>query len=222
MIDKKLRLITEGTIKMSDIQQLEQEILQDAQSKANEILNEAQKEAEAIIKQAREESEKLIEKMKKENLQEQETQVQRELSRIRIRSKIQLENIKETLIQEIFNNSMDKIQQMRQQKDQQYMNALTKLIISSGSILEGGNLTIALHPDDTSTIDISFLESEITKQSGNDTHIEISSSEDDAIKGGTILYKGSLAVDNTFEAIFDRRKEIIRNKLNSLIFQNES
>ena len=205
---------------MSDIQQLEQEILQDAQDKANQVLQEARKEAETIIAQAREESTKLKDKLKKELAQEQETQIQRELSQIRIKSKIQLENLKETLVQEIFDSSMEKIQHMRRNQAQQYTSALTKLIISSGSILEGGELIVELNSDDVTTVNVALLESEITKQSGNETHIEITTSEDNTIKGGTILYKGDLAVDNTFEAIFERRKDIIRNELHSLIFHN--
>jgi vacuolar-type H+-ATPase subunit E/Vma4 len=207
---------------MSDIQQLEQEILQDAQNKANEILKDAKKEAELIHQQANKKRKELMEKLDREIIQEQETEIQRELSRIRIRNKIQIENIKESLIQEIINNSMDQIQKMRETKDQKYLSALTNLIITSGKVLEGGDLTVALHSDDITSVDKSYLEAEITRQSGNETHIELSSPKNSTIKGGTMLYKGSLAVDNTFEAIFDRRKEIIRNELNSLIFNVES
>ena len=206
---------------MSDIQQLEQEILQDAQNKANELLKEAKKEAELIRQQAHRKSEELMEKIKKEIIQEQETEIQRELSHIRIRNKIQIENIKETLIQEIIDNSMKQIQKMREQKDQRYLSALKSLIISSGTVLEGGDLSVMVHSDDISSIDKTYLETEITKQSGNETRIKLSSPESSTIKGGTLLYKGSLAINNTFEAIFDRRKEIIRNELNSLLFLDQ-
>ncbi len=207
---------------MSDIQQLEQEILQDAQNKAENILKEAKKEADEMLSQARSKNKELMQKVEKEKLESQEIEVQRELSRIRIKSKIELENLKESLVQEIFDDSIAKIRQMRKQKDKRYLKALSELVILSGTILEGGEMNVTLHPGDAETIDRNSLEAEVAKKTGTSTKLNISSSEQDFINGGVISKKGSLTVNNTFNAIFDRRKEAIRNKLNSVIFKDES
>ncbi|MHA1995448.1 MAG: V-type ATP synthase subunit E [Candidatus Hodarchaeales archaeon] len=207
---------------MSDIQQLEQEILQDAQNKAENILKEAKKEADEMLSQATSKNKELMQKVEKEKLESQEIEVQRELSRIRIKSKIELENLKESLIQEIFDDSIAKIRQMREQKDKRYLKALSELVVLSGTILEGGEMNVTLHPGDAETIDRNSLEAEVAKKTGTSTKLNISSSEQDFINGGVISKKGFLTVNNTFNAIFDRRKEVIRNKLNSVIFKDES
>ncbi|MHA1975961.1 MAG: V-type ATP synthase subunit E [Candidatus Hodarchaeales archaeon] len=207
---------------MSDIQQLEQEILQDAQSNAENILKEAKKEANEILSQAKNKSGEIKRKVEQENREKQEIEVQRELSRIRINNKIELENLKESLVQEIFDDSINKIRSMREQKDQRYLNALSELIILSGTILEGGEMNITLHPDDSEIIDKNSLEAEIAKKTGTTTKLNVSSSEEDLVNGGVISQKGSLIVNNTFNAVFDRRKEAIRNKLSSAIFNEGS
>ncbi len=203
---------------MSDIQQLEQEILQDAQNNAEKILKEAKKEADKILTQAKSENEVLRQKAETERSEREELEVQRELSRIRIKNKIELENFKESLVQEIFDESINKIKLMREQKDQRYLNSISELIVLSGTILEGGEMNITLHPSDTHTIDTNSLEAEIAKKTGTSTKLNLSSSEQDLTNGGIIVQKGSLTVNNTFNAIFDRRKESIRNKLSSIIF----
>ncbi len=207
---------------MSDIQQLEQEILQDAQNSAETILKEAKKEADEILNQARSKNSELKEKIEQEKISRQEIEVQRELSRIRIKNKIDLENLKESLVQEIFENSIYRIKEMREQKDQRYSNSLTDLIVVSCSILEGGEMTISLHPSDVQSINTNSLESEIAKKTGTSTKLNVTSSEHDLTNGGVIVQKGPLMVNNTFNAIFDRRKEAIRNRLSSIIFDEES
>ena len=207
---------------MSDIQQLEQEILQDAQTNAETILKEAQKEATGILNQAKSKNEELFKKVEKEKLARQEIEVQRELSRIRIKNKIELENLKESLVQEIFNDSIAKIKMMREKKEKRYLDALSELIVLSGTILEGGEMSITLHPNDEEAIDKNSLEAEIAKKTGTTTKLNVSSSEQDLLNGGVISQKGSLMVNNTFNAVFDRRKDAIRNKLSSVIFTKES
>ena len=207
---------------MSDIQQLEQEILQDAQTNAETILKEAQKEATGILSQAKSKNEELLKKVEKGKLERQEIEVQRELSRIRIKNKIELENLKESLVQEIFNDSIAKIKMMREKKEKRYLDALSELIVLSGTILEGGEMSITLHPNDEEAIDKNSLEAEIAKKTGTTTKLNVSSSEQDLLNGGVISQKGSLMVNNTFNAVFDRRKDAIRNKLSSVIFTKES
>ena len=207
---------------MSDIQQLEQEIILDAQKKADGIIQEAKLESAKIMKQAEEQKSLLLQKINNDLAQERQVQIQRELSRIRLQNKIRLENLKESLLEQIFQESMDQIQKLRQSKDNKYVDALSKIIISSGSSLGGGELEIQINPDDTSIIDISRMESEIARNCGTETTIKISSSKTSIIDGGAILYKGSLSVDNSLKAIFERRSDLIRNQLNKIIFEDSS
>ncbi|MHA2174538.1 MAG: V-type ATP synthase subunit E [Candidatus Hodarchaeales archaeon] len=207
---------------MSDIQQLEQEIILDAQKQAEGIIQNAKLESDKILKQAEEEKKSLLEKINHELAQEQQVQIQRELSRIRLQNKIKLENIKESLIEEIFQGSLDQIQKLRLQRDNRYAEMLSKIIISSGISLGGGDLEMQINPDDTSMLEISSLNSAITEKTGSETTLKISTSKTNIINGGVILFKGSLSVNNSLQAIFDRRSDIIRNQLNKLIFEDSS
>ncbi|MHA2237663.1 MAG: V-type ATP synthase subunit E [Candidatus Hodarchaeales archaeon] len=207
---------------MSDIQQLEQEIILDAQKQAEGIIQNAKLESDKILKQAEEEKNSLLEKINHELAQEQQVHIQRELSRIRLQNKIKLENIKESLIEEIFQGGLDQIQKLRLQRDNRYAETLSKIIISSGISLGGGDLEMQINPDDTSMIEISSLNSEITEKTGSETTLKISTSKTNIINGGVILFKGSLSVNNSLQAIFDRRSDIIRNQLNKLIFEDSS
>ncbi|MHA2053865.1 MAG: V-type ATP synthase subunit E [Candidatus Hodarchaeales archaeon] len=207
---------------MSDIQQLEQEIILDAQKQAEGIIQNAKLESDKILKQAEEEKNSLLEKINHELAQEQQVHIQRELSRIRLQNKIKLENIKESLIEEIFQGGLDQIQKLRLQRDNRYAETLSKIIISSGISLGGGDLEMQINPDDTSMIEISSLNSEITEKTGSETTLKISTSKTNIINGGVILFKGSLSVNNSLQAIFDRRSDIIRNRLNKLIFEDSN
>ncbi len=126
--------------------------------------------------------------------------------------------MKESLIKEIFQDSIEQIQKLRQSKDKKYFDSLSKIIISSGISLGGGELEMQINPDDISMVNISILESEIANKIGSETILKIMPTKNDTINGGVILYKGSLSVNNSLNAILERRSEIIRNRLNKMVF----
>ena len=205
---------------MTEIAQFENEIIQEARQQANNILHEAEQEAAKILNHARNEAEQIMQTILHEKEQEEEQKGQRELSRLRIINKIELNNVKERLLEQVFTKSLKRMQEWKDKKSEEYRSALANQIIQGGVSLEGGDLTIKLAAEDASLVDIQRLESEITKICGTKTSIKVFTSEIDAVESGSIICKGSLAVHNTIKAKFDRREDIIRNKIHNILFSD--
>ena len=203
---------------MTDSDHFENEILQDAEQKANKVLLKAKQEAEKILEQAHQEKNALIQKKYDEIEKEEEQKIQRELSKLRITNKIELNNVKQQLLNRIFTKSLERIQEWREKKSERYRSALEHQIIQGGISLEGGELTVKLAPEDVSLIEKEKLESKITHECGTKTSIKIISSEDDSVDGGSIISKGHLTVSNTIEARLERQEEPLRDKVHRMLF----
>ena len=87
---------------MTEIHHFETEILQDAKQQTKNILLEAEQEAKKILDQARSEKERVLKAKLAESEKEEEQKVQRELSKLRIKNKIELNNFKDELLDNIF------------------------------------------------------------------------------------------------------------------------
>ena len=196
----------------------EAEILQEAKNQAKDIIQEAEDEATKILNQARNEDVKITRERLAEIEKAEEQKTQHELSRLRLKNKIELMNIKESFLESIFMESLKRIRGFQDQKSEIYRTSLNNKIIQGGISLSGGELIIEIAADDVSLIDIDRLESEITKKTSVETSIKVAPAEADTIKGGSIIRKGSLSVDNTHDSIFNRRKEIIRNKVHEILY----
>ncbi|MHA2246854.1 MAG: V-type ATP synthase subunit E [Candidatus Hodarchaeales archaeon] len=203
---------------MTEINHFEDEIIEKAKQKAKDILQKAEQEAQTILDQARSERERKLKARIIEKEKEEEQKAQRELSRLRIKNKIELNNVKERLLNLVFTESLKQIQEWKEKKSEEYRSALANQIIQGGVSLEGGELTVKLEAGDVSLIDLGSLESEITKITGSKTSIITSTSESDVLEGGSIISKESLAVYNTTKPRFDRREDIIRDKVHNILF----
>lgn len=203
---------------MTETAYFENEILQDAEKQAKKILQEAKQEAMKILEQARSEKKRLIQMKYDEIEKEEEQKIQRDLSKLRIKNKIELNNVKEQLLNRIFTKSLGRIQELKDKKSEEYRSALEHQIVQGGIPLEGGELTVKLAPEDVSLIEIKSLESRITNVCGKKTTIKILSSEDDMVDGGSIISKGNFSVSNTIEARLERQEEVLRDKVHKMLF----
>ncbi len=203
---------------VTETKYFETEIIQEAKNQAKDIIQEAEDEAAKILDQAQNENARITRERLVEIVKAEEQKAQHELSRLRLKNKIEFMNVKESLLEHIFMESLERIEGFQDQKAEIYRTSLTNKIIQGGVSLSGGELIIELAADDVSLIDISQLESKITKKSGAKTTIKVTPAEADTIKGGAIIRKGSLSVNNTHESIFNRRKEIIRNRVHEILY----
>ncbi len=203
---------------MTEINHFEDEIIQKAKQQAKDILQNVEQEAQTILDQARSERERITQATIIEKEKNEEQKAQRELSRLRIKNKIELNNVKERLLNLVFTESLKRIQEWKEKKSEEYRSALANQIIQGGVSLEGGELTVKLGAEDVSLIDLRSLESEITKITGTKTSIKVSTSDSDVVEGGSIISKEFLAVYNTIKQRFDRREDIIRDKVHNVLF----
>ncbi len=203
---------------MTEINHFENEILQDAKEQAKNILFEAKQEVAKILDQARSEQERIFQAKQIELEKEEEQKAQRELSKLRIKNKIKINNVKDQLLNEIFTKSLKRIQEWKDKKSEEYRSALNHQIIQGGISLEGGELMVKLAPEDVTLIDIKNLESEITNICGINTTIKISAPGSDAVDGGSIISKGFLAVRNTIKARVDRKENVLRDEVHRILF----
>ncbi|MHA2204173.1 MAG: V-type ATP synthase subunit E [Candidatus Hodarchaeales archaeon] len=203
---------------MTETNHFENEILQDAKEQAKNILLEAKQEVAKILDQARSEQERIFQAKRIEIEKEEEQKAQRELSKLRIKNKIEINNVKDQLLDKIFTKSLERIQEWNDKKSEEYRSTLSRQIIQGGVSLEGGELIVKIAPEDVPLIDIKNLESEIANVCGINTTIKISAPESDAVDGGSIINKGFLSVHNTIEARFDRKENILRDEVHRILF----
>ncbi len=211
---------TEKGKTMTEIDFFENEIIQESKQQAETLVQNAKQEAGKFLEHARVEKERILKAILSEREKEEEQKVQRELSRLRIKYKIELNNTKEKLLNQIFTESLNRINNWKDKRSEKYKSSLANQIIQGGISLEGGELIVKLASEDVSLIDIEQLESEITKITGTKTKIEVSSSKSDAVERGSVICKGSLAIHNTIKARFDRREEFIRDRVYNILFKD--
>ncbi|MFX0015210.1 MAG: V-type ATP synthase subunit E [Promethearchaeota archaeon] len=205
---------------MTEIYNFENEIIQTANQQAKDIIQKAAQEASKILDQARSEKERINRAVLEKKEKEEEQKAQRELSRLRIRNKIEMNDVKEELLKKVYAESLKRIREWKDKKSEEYRSGLINQILQGGVSLGGGELAVNVAAEDVSLIDIMQLESKIAEKTKTNTSIRILTSEDQVIEGGVIISKGPLSVLNTIEARFDRREEIIRDRVHEILFKS--
>lgn len=145
-----------------------------------------------------------------------ESQAKRELGKSRLQAKMIFLAEKEAGINTVFEEGREKIASILQSSD--YSTILGNLIVSAGVSLGGGNLTVKVTKADSSKVNVSDLSQKISSKSGNQTAISVEVTELKTKLGGAIIQKSDLWVDNTFEAIIERRSESIRAEIAKILF----
>ena len=204
------------------------------QNIAQQILNDANKESEAILDDAQRFVDALTEKQKQLALQKarKETltlmkKAEREAEVIRGRVTIEIEqeahwkvlSEKENLTTAILEKVKERL--LKLQKSEGYTSILEKLIVNAGVALDGGKLEVTLNEKDRSQpLKISALGEAITEKTGVETQLVVSN---EVIKPLGVIVKtedGRIVVDSTFEAIMKRRERELRFKIARILFGN--
>lgn len=170
------------------------------------IINEATEKEIAKIKQTIEES----------NRSKAENQAKRDLGRSRLQAKMTFLDEKEAGIQSIFEEGRKKIASLVQSAD--YTQILSDLIVSAGVTLNGGNLTVSVTKADASKVNAGELGQKISSKTGMQTTLKLDSEEPKTKLGGAVIKKEDLWIDNTFEAIIERRTESVRAEIAKILY----
>ena len=200
---------------MSNLDNLTSKIIRDAEVKKEEILNEANSKAEIIIKNKIEEASKnassILEK----------AEIESKIIKERVLSKAELDirnkklQAKQELIEKVFEEAKKQLENMSAEEFQKFIRD------SIMSLNIDGDEEIILNTNDRGRLPVTFLEdinSELQSKGklGNLRFGE----RDYEIKGGFILSKNGIEINNSFEELVNSLKYDLEYEVGRLLFQD--
>lgn len=204
----------------SQIDKIKQEIEKQTNSELESIENEITKKMKDINEATEKEIAKIVASIEESGKTSAENQAKRELGKARLEAKMKFLAEKENGINVVFEEGKKHLEQLIQAQD--YNSILSKLIVSGGCSLEGGNLIVNLLKSDSSKVKLNELAKEIMEKTGNETSLTLGEKEPETKLGGAMLFKqfgdNYIWVDNTFEAIINRRRDSIRSEVSKILF----
>lgn len=196
-------------------------ILDDANKKANATIREAQTSAKQILENRRQSARQSAEKDLYSMLKRAENVLDvirgKVTTDIKRRASWMVLSEKEHWVTTVLNEAKNRLVNL--QKSDEYLPVLEKLIVDAGTVLDGGTLEVMLNENDLSLpLKLNKLEKKIADETGVKTRLKISKQQ---IKAVGVIVKtndGKIFVDNTFEAILNRRERELRLKIARILF----
>jgi V/A-type H+-transporting ATPase subunit E len=176
-------------------------IKEDTEKEVKDILLDAKKESQQIIKQAQDEAHKQAENILQQASTEKENIKRIQVSQAQQEAKRQLMQAKEQIIEECFQSA---IEQLKNLDDDSYSKMISSLIKKGAANIPSDFIICISKP----------LDAIIAKK----LNIPVKGTIDSY--GGIMLISedGRINVDNTFEGIMKRKKDIIRIQVGKLLF----
>ncbi|MHA2145618.1 MAG: V-type ATP synthase subunit E [Candidatus Thorarchaeota archaeon] len=188
----------------------EKEILSEAETHKTKKLNEAKKMAQEITDAITAKAEA-----------ESKAEVGRYEASAKLKSKYQLLEAKEALIEEILTSAKKHLEDLAGKKA--YAKTLEHLTIDAAAALEETDLDIVLPKGHSSHITIKAVEDAVSKKTGKKAKISVSKETVRATGGAIVRNKDNTRwVNNTFEARFERLETAIRDKISEILFETEN
>lgn len=187
---------------MSNVNNLTSKILKDAEERKAKILADAENEKASIITKKTNEANSLEAQMLEKAKREAQTSKERVISGAELKARNERLKAKQVIIQEVFEKSVEELCKLDQDK---YIAFVKETILSSGVT---GDEKLILNEEGKKFITEAVV-AEINKElasKGKKGEISIVS-EAGSFKGGFILEKDGIEINNTFEALVDSLKE---------------
>ncbi|MHA1943536.1 MAG: V-type ATP synthase subunit E [Candidatus Thorarchaeota archaeon] len=205
---------------MSGIDNIIEMINTKTAEKEKEILAEAEKHKKQKLDDAKEKAKTKADAITTKAEVESKAEIARYEASAKLKSKYQLLEAKEALIDEILSSSKKHCEDLVGKKA--YEKALERFVIDAAASLEEASLEIVLPKNHASHITIKAVEDSVSKQTGKKTKLSIAK---DTIRssGGAIVRNAENTrwVDNTFEARFERLESAIRDKISKILFSEK-
>lgn len=198
---------------MSNINNITTKILDGAKAKKEEILKTSQEEERKIIdkktSQAKEEEKIILEKAKVESISKRE----RIISNAELSVRNEKLEAKQQVIEKVFDKALEKLSAL---KGEEYLNFVKDRITSLDI---GGDEKLIISSDDKEIITEEFVKSlnkELSRlgKKGN----LILSGETGDFKGGFILEKSGIEINNAFEALISSMKDELEYEVAKVLF----
>lgn len=195
---------------MSNINNLTSKIIKDAEDKKESILQEAEKEKNKILGKRQEEAniaeKTILEKAEREAVSRKE----RIISSAQLQARNEKLQAKQEVISEVFITSIEALCNISKNDFKEFV----KTAILNSNI--EGNQKLILNNLGVKIVDESLL-SEINKELGTKASITLSE-ETRNFKGGFILEKEGIEINNTFEALVNSLKDDLSQEVAKVLF----
>lgn len=198
---------------MSDINNLTSKIIDDAEAKKDEILAKASEEKEKILQKKQNAAKALEEEILEKAKSEAQTRKERTISSAELAARNEKLKAKQTVIEDVFNKSVSALCSL----DENTLINFVKQTILSLNIV--GDEKLILNEAGKKIITASII-SEINeglKNKGKKGEISLSI-ENGNFKGGFILEKAGIEINNTFEALVGSLKEELEFEVAKVLF----
>ncbi|MGY5856347.1 MAG: V-type ATP synthase subunit E family protein [Candidatus Thorarchaeota archaeon] len=205
---------------MSGIDSIIEMINAKTAEKEKEILNEAETHKEQKMSEAKKKAKEIADAITAKAEIEVSAEMGRYEASAKLKSKYQLLEAKETLIEEIITSVKKELEEIAGKKA--YGKTLERLAVDAATPLEETNLEMVFPKGHESHITLKTVEDLVSKSTGKKTKISISK-ETIRAAGGVIVRTTDNArwVNNTFEARFERLESDIRDKISEILFSSD-
>ncbi len=205
---------------MSGIDNIIEMINSKTAEKEKEILAEAQKHKKQKLSEAKEKGKMTADAITSKAEAETKAEIVRFEASAKLKSKYQLLEAKEALIEEILSSAKKHLEDMPGKKV--YEKALERLVIAAATALEETPLEIVLPKGHASHISVKSIESAVSKNTGKKTKLSVSKESIRAAGGAIVRNTGNTRrVDNTFEDRFIRLESALRDQIFEILFSTD-
>ncbi|WP_423791932.1 V-type ATP synthase subunit E [Methanocaldococcus indicus] len=196
------------------IDKIKSKILEDATAEANKIIEEAKKEKEEILKKAEEEAKKRKEEILKRGEKEAELLKNRIIAEAKLEAKKKLLKAREEIIEKAIEKLREDLKKLPE--SDKYQDILYKLTVDAINVLgEEEEYYAKINERDIELI--KNIEKELKYEFGKNIKLNVETAN---IIGGIILenIERTKLVDNSLEAVFERKLPEIRIKIVEKLF----
>ncbi|MFW9907380.1 MAG: V-type ATP synthase subunit E [Candidatus Thorarchaeota archaeon] len=189
--------------------------------KEREILEEAAKQKKLKIEEAKRKAKEAADVITKKAELQAKAEMSRYEASAKLKSKYRMLQSKEQLIEDVLDTATRKLDGIVGKAE--YKKVLTKLAIDGGVALRGETLELKLPKNHATHVDVAEIEKAISKETGIKMKVTISK-EPIRSKGGVIITTpdSKKQVINTFEARLERLEDRIRERIASILFEDEN
>jgi len=197
-------------------------ILDDAKKEADETIGRSRKTAQGVLEEKREEAQKKAEEESESLIETAEGQarsiIESAIANSRIRMNWMILSEKEKIIDRVFNEVKRRLGEFT--RTNEYDKILESLIEEGAIAAGGGELRVRLNSYDYQrNLAFDRMSDNVEKATGVRTMLKKAADPANTIGGALIKSTdGKVAVDNTLEALIERRRKDLEPKISAILF----
>ena len=198
---------------MSSLNNIISKILKDAKDKNENIVSTANAEKDIIISKKINSAKEIESEIAKKSQIEAKSRKERIVSAAKLKVRDNKLGAKQEIIEDIFKTSIDKL---CSSSKEDFKNFILNSVLS---IKVDGDETLILNEAGMNIIDEAFIKelNESLKAKGINGDIKLSSQTRE-FKGGFILQKNGIEINNTYEALVDSLREELESEVAGVLF----